>query len=104
MRRITFLTVILCALIVLGLSGNAFALKVKFSGSADWITSNGGITGSELQWLNIYNADTFLPQDTYRKVKGKGIKFIEPYESTDDFSGLAFEMNTLKGKVKKVIK
>ena len=104
MRRITFLTVILCALIVLGLSGNAFALKVKFSGSADWITSNGGITGSGPQWLDIITLTNLPTDDPYQKVKAKGIKFKKPYAPKEDFSGVAFEMNTQKGKVKKIIK
>ncbi len=103
MRRITLLAVILSVLMLLGLSGNAFALKVKFSGSANWITSN-GLAGNGPQWLDIKDADTFLPSGTYQKVKGKGIKFMKPYDSTDEFSGLAFVMDTQKGKVKKVIK
>lgn len=103
MKRITLLAVILSALMLLGLSGNAFALKVKFSGSADWITSN-GLAGNGPQWLNIKDADKVLRSGTYQKAKGKGIKFMKPYESTGEFSGLAFEMNTQKGRVKKVIK
>ena len=103
MKRMTFLAVFLSALIVLGLSGNALALKIKFSGSADWITSD-GITGSEDQWLRIYDADTALPFEIYQKVKGKGIRFLEPYVPEDDFDGLSFKMNTQKGKVKKIIK
>ena len=67
MKRMTFLAVFLSALIVLGLSGNALALKIKFSGSADWITSD-GITGSEDQWLRIYDADSALQFEIYHKV------------------------------------
>ena len=102
MRKTAIVTIILFSFLSIGFAGNAFAVKVKFTGDADWLTSEGLFGGGD-QWLNIENTSITLPFETYKKVKVKGIRF-QSTTPTDGFGGLAFLMDTEKGKINRLLK
>jgi hypothetical protein len=99
MRKTAIVTIILFSFLSIGFAGNAFA--VKFTGNADWLTS-AGLFGGDDQWLNV-DTSFLLPFETYKKVKVKGIRF-QSTTPTDGFGGLAFLMDTEKGKINRLLK